>query len=298
MTMGRGGEPVGMQFTIIGAGKVGTALAVLLSRAGYEFVGAVSRSYESARRACGCAGMGRASADASALTRRAQIVFITTPDDAIADVCAGLAKAGAFARGAVVAHCSGALPSSILEPARGCGAHVGSMHPLQSFATAEQAAELLPGSFCCIEGDPEAVAALDAAALAVGARVMHIPTENKALYHASAVAACNFLVALESAALRMAEAAGIPREQALEALLPLVKGTVSNIEAVGIPQALTGPIARGDVETVRRHVEALRESLPALLPLYKALALETVEVALAKGTLEDGQAQDLRRLLS
>jgi len=284
-------------FAIVGPGKVGSALARALSLAGYTFLGAAGRSIESARRACEFAGGGWATTDAPELTRRARLVFITTPDDAIERACGELVARGAFARGAVVAHCSGALPSSVLAPARECGAHVGSMHPLQSFATAAQAVELLPGSFCCIEGDPEAVEVLRAAAEALGARVMQIPTEAKALYHAAAVVACNFLVALENAALKLDEAAGIERREALLSLLPLIKGTVSNMERVGIPDCLTGPIARGDVETVRRHLEAVERQLPDLLPLYKALGREAVEVASAKGTLSEGSAAELRRLL-
>ena len=284
-------------FAIVGAGKVGTALACLLARARYDFLGAAGRAIESARAACEFAGSGRPTTSAPELTRDAELVFITTPDDAIATVCGELAEASGFARGAVVAHCSGAHPSTILEPARSCGALIGSMHPLQSFATAQQAVRVLPGSYCCIEGDADAVQVLSAAARAIEARVMTIPTEGKALYHAAAVVACNFLVALEHAALKLDEAAGIHSGDAMQSLLPLIKGTVSNLETVGIPQCLTGPIARGDVETTRRHLEAIGRKLPDLLPLYKVLGLETIEVALAKGTLSEERAAELRRML-
>ena len=284
------------RFAIVGAGKVGSALARLLARAGYEFVGAASRRIESARSACEFAGGGRATMTPAEVTREADLVFITTPDDAIAAACDYLSQAGAFRAGAVVAHCSGAHASTILESARRCGAHLGSMHPLQSFATAEQAVEILPGSFCCIEGDQEAVRALSDAARRLDARVMSIPTEGKVLYHAAAVLACNFLVALENAALKTDEAAGIARGDALQSLLPLIKGTVSNIEKVGIPQCLTGPIARGDVETTRRHLEAIEAKIPELLPLYKTLGRETVEVGLAKGTLSEDKAELLVRM--
>ena len=187
-----------MRFCIVGAGKVGSALARLLSQAGWEFLGAASRSLESAERACRFAGCGRPSTDAAKLTRAADLIFITVPDDAISSVCRELAEAGGISSGAVVAHCSGAHSSSVLEDARGCGGAVGSMHPLQSFATAEQAVRLLPGAYCCIEGDPSAVEVLREAAGAMGAKVLAIPAEGKALYHAAAVMACNYLVALES----------------------------------------------------------------------------------------------------
>ncbi|MHC4591226.1 MAG: Rossmann-like and DUF2520 domain-containing protein [Planctomycetota bacterium] len=288
---------MGATFAIIGAGTVGTALAKLLVEAGYQFVGAASRSLESAQAACDLAGAGRATVDPTDLTRLADLVLITTPDDAIQTVCDMLAEVDAFQVGTVVAHCSGALASDVLESARAAEACVGSFHPLQTLATVEEAVEILPGSYCCIEGDPVATAALESVANAIGLKVIQIPTEAKALYHAAAVMACNYLVALEDAALALAEAAGIERADALAALLPLVKGTVSNLEAVGTPDCLTGPIARGDVETVRGHVEAMQEMTPELLPLYRLLGLRTIDVALAKGTLTKKAAAELRRTL-
>lgn len=284
-------------FAIVGAGKVGTALARLLGRAGYEFVGAASRTIESAQRACEFAGCGEATTRAADVTLRSALVFLTVPDDAIAAVSDALAAEGAFRPGSVVAHCGGALPSTVLEGARGCGAHVGSLHPMQSFATPEQAVRILPGSCCCVEGDPDAVPVLEAAARALGGHVLTIATEDKALYHAAGCVASGYTVALQNAALKLNAAAGIGREDALKIMLPLLRGTLENVERVGIPQCLTGPIARGDVETVRRHVEAIRAEVPELLPLYKVMGREAVEVALAKGTLSDQAAERLRALL-
>ncbi len=186
-------------FAIVGAGKVGSALARLLSEHGYEFLGAASRSTESAEAACEFAGAGTPHTAVAPLTRRAGLVFLTVPDDAIEQVCSQIARDKGFAEGAVVAHCSGALDSTTLAPAAEAGAHVGSMHPLQSFATAEQALSILPGFCCCIEGDEPAVRVLREVARALQCPPMTIPTEGKTLYHAAAVVACNFLVALEDA---------------------------------------------------------------------------------------------------
>ncbi len=284
-----------MPFAIVGAGKLGTALAVLLSRASYPFVGAVNRTLASAQSACDAAGAGTASTDAADVLSGAELVFITTPDDAIGTVCAELAPH--LPEGAVVAHCSGALPSSVLAPAGAAGSHVGSLHPLQTLATVEQAVELLPGSYCCIEGDPEAVDVLEGVARAIGARPLVIATESKALYHAAAVMACNYLVTLQDAAVRLGTAAGLDGVEFLRALMPLVRGTVHNLEKVGLPNALTGPIERGDVETVRRHLDAIDRHAPEALRLYKLLGRNTVDLAARKGTIDGNTAERLLKLL-
>ena len=287
-----------MRFAIMGAGKVGTALARLLSEAGYEFVGAASRTLESAENACRFAGGGRASTDPAEVTRSADLVLITVPDDAIRTVCEELAEHGAIRQGAVVAHCNGALPSTILEGARTVGAHVGSLHPMQSFASAEQALRILPGSTCCVEGDEEAVLVLEEVARSLSCDVVTIATEAKPLYHAAGCAASNYLVAVQELALKLAAAAGIERTDAMQVLLPLVKGTVENFERLGSPACLTGPIARGDVETVRRHLQAIEDEAPDLLELYKVLGLQTVQIGLAKGSLSPQCAAELKRLLT
>jgi predicted short-subunit dehydrogenase-like oxidoreductase (DUF2520 family) len=284
-------------FAVIGPGKVGTALARLLVGAGYVLIGIAGRTLASAQTACAFAGAGRPATDPPELTGTADLVLIATPDDAIRGVCDQVADAGGFHPGAIVAHCSGALPSTVLARARRAGAHVGSMHPLQTFATAEQAVVLIPGSYCCIEGDAEAVAVLTEAAHALSMTPLSIATEAKPLYHAAAVVASNYLVVLAAAAVKLDETAGIAREDALKSLLPLIKGTVANLGDVGVPIALTGPVERGDVETARGHLSALRAKAPALLPLYKVLGLEAVKVARAKGTLSAERAARLVKLL-
>jgi len=284
-------------FAIVGAGKVGTALARLLTDAGWGFIGAASRSRESAARACAFAGAGRATADPTEVTADADLVFITTPDDVIGEVCDELGAAGGFRGGSIVAHCSGALPSTVLATARECGAYVASLHPMQTFATAEQAVRILPGSCCCVEGDPEAVTLLTQVAEALDAHVITIATEDKPLYHAAGCLASNYLVALQHAALKLTDAAGISRQDAMRMLVPLVKGTAANFDELGLPACLTGPISRGDVETVRRHLAAIGQRVPDLLPLYRVMGRETVEVARARGSLTPGAAHEILDLL-
>lgn len=283
---------------IIGAGKVGTALAALLKRKGYRVQGIASRSLSSAQAATDYLGGGvPVSTSPWELTPEADLVFVTTPDDAIAQVAEEVASREGFRPGQVVAHTSGALPSSILEPAKAQGAWIGSLHPLQSFADPRMAEEVLPRSTFCLEGDPEAVKALGKVVEAIGGEAFTIPTAKKPLYHAAAVLASNFFVTLLYASGGLYEAMGLDWSTAWRTLRPLVEGTFRNVDALGPVRALTGPVARGDVGVVRDHLEALRALPETYLDLYRGVCRMTVEVALKKGTLSPEAAEEILRLL-
>jgi predicted short-subunit dehydrogenase-like oxidoreductase (DUF2520 family) len=230
------------------------------------------------------------------------LVLITVPDDMIAEVCLQLARAKAFRPQAVVAHCCGALGSEALEAALICGAQTGSIHPLQTFPTVQAAVEKLPGSFCFIEGSPHACDVLESFAKAIGAVSMRIEGQGKSLYHAAAATASNFLVTLLDAATTMvAHALGgtaeTNRDKALAALGPLVQATLTNALQLGPERALTGPIARGDVETVRRHLEAVEQVSPQLAAMYRQLGAMTVDLALRKGSITCQKAEQLKGTL-
>jgi predicted short-subunit dehydrogenase-like oxidoreductase (DUF2520 family) len=282
---------------IIGCGIVGTAIGKLLARAGYPITGVTTRTLETAKEAGRVIGAGRFSDTPWDISKGAQVVFITTPDDAIASTCEAIASHKGLTTGAVVMHCSGALASGVLSAARRCGAVVASLHPLQSFASVDQAERLVPGSFCAVEGDDEALPVVRKLVKDLGGILMEMTPEGKTLYHAAAVVASNYLVTLMHLALELNRMAGVASSQAFEALQPLIKGTLSNIDARGIPEALTGPIARGDVETVMGHLEAMRQQAPKLLALYRILGLYTVGLATEKGTLGKDRAERLMALL-
>ncbi|MHC4718024.1 MAG: Rossmann-like and DUF2520 domain-containing protein, partial [Planctomycetota bacterium] len=195
---------------IIGPGRVGTALAVAAARAGYRVVGAAGRDAGRVKDAASRIGPDVAVGSPEEIAPRAPVVLLTVPDDAIEGLCRQLAEARAFAPGAVVAHCSGALSSEVLSPARDlCGAAIGSIHPLQTFPDAETGVERVGGTYFFCEGDDRAVAVLAALAEAVGGTPVRIAPEAKLLYHAAAVMACNCLAALLDASFRTAWEAGI-----------------------------------------------------------------------------------------
>jgi len=283
--------------SIIGAGKVGTAIGRLLAARGYDIRGVVATSMESASDSATRIGAGEPGTDAVAASKAAEWVFITTPDSKVGGVCDEVASGGGFKHGPLVAHFSGALGSGELKSAKEQGARVLSVHPLQSFASVDQAVKNLPGSYFSVEGDAEAAEEGSELVSALGGRKIVIPTEHKALYHAGAAVASNFLVAVIDFAAAIYGKLGMTRTEAVEAVMPLITGTVSNIGRVGVPDALTGPISRGDVDTVRSHVEALRTEMPEGLGLYRELGRYTVDVGLRKGSLKKEAAQEILGLL-
>jgi predicted short-subunit dehydrogenase-like oxidoreductase (DUF2520 family) len=282
-----------LKLGFIGAGTIGSTLALKLNSQGYPVVVVSSRHHASAKklawRITGCSPV----SDNQAVADGAELVFITTPDDVIATA---VSQIGWHQRQMVV-HCSGADTTDILEPARKAGAYVGVLHPLQTFADAKQARKNLPGSTFALEAEPPLLEILQSMARALGGHWIKLKADDKAVYHAAAVIACNYLVTLVKMATDLWPNFGVPREKATEALLPLIRGTVHNLETIGLPNCLTGPIARGDSGTIRKHLEALERVSPDTLVAYRELGLKTIPIALAKGTITEPQAQEIRAIL-
>jgi predicted short-subunit dehydrogenase-like oxidoreductase (DUF2520 family) len=287
---------------IIGAGRVGSAVGFLLRRAGYTMAAVAARSLASAEKASAFIGAGDPTMDAVKASSKADIVFITTPDGAIKNVCDRISSGGGFKAGALVLHMSGAHSLDLLDAARIAGAHRAVLHPLQSVASREQGITTLPGSYFRIETDPEAQVLAREIVTALGGIELVMPKwspdkDSAALYHAGAVAVSNYFVALVDYGLRFYQALGAERNEALKAVLPLIRGTLHNIETLGIPDALTGPIMRGDVQTVRDHLHAMQKRTPELVSLYKELARQTVSVARDQGSINQETAEKLLRLV-
>jgi predicted short-subunit dehydrogenase-like oxidoreductase (DUF2520 family) len=282
-----------LKLGFIGAGTVGTALAVRLAAKGYPVVAVSSRSRASAEKLAGAVSGCRAFDNNQKVADNAELVFITTPDDAIAPVAAKVR----WHPGQSVVHCSGADSVAILKPARELGAKVGAFHPLQTFASVKQAIDNIPGSTFALEAEEPLLKNLKDMASALDGHWVELKASDKVLYHASAVIACNYLVTLVKMATDLWQTFNVPPQQATQALLPLIRGTIHNIDTVGIPQCLTGPIARGDIGTINKHLDALDKTAPHLLPTYCELGRQTIPIALAKGKINQNQARELQTIL-
>lgn len=276
--------------SIVGAGRMGTALGLALSRCGYEVEAIVARKSSSARSSARLFDKPPRALSSKELDTlpHSDIIFITTPDDRIREtaerIAASLARASS---GRTALHTSGALSSEELTSLRGAGFSTGSMHPLLAVSDARTGAENLPQAFFCIEGERHALRAARAMVRRLGARSFSIKTARKALYHAAAVTASGHLVALFDLASEMLSRCGLDEGEARSILMPLVRSTLHNLSEHEPARALTGTFARADVETVRRHLRAIREfKLADALTAYTLLGQRSLRLAKERGADE------------
>jgi predicted short-subunit dehydrogenase-like oxidoreductase (DUF2520 family) len=281
---------------IIGAGTVGTAVGATLQSRGYKIAAVAAKSQASLDRAASYLDA-HATNDIAEAAGLGDLIFITTSDDSIKDACDDIGARGGFSVDDIVFHMSGALPLSALAAAERYGAKTGCIHPMQTFATVDSAIERLPGSVFGVTADDEALTTADEIIDALGSEKVMVKDEDKAIYHAAACVVSNYLVSLVHLGEGLYGEIGIEKEMARKAFLPLLKGTVVNIANYGPAEALTGPIARGDIGTIARHLEALQRTAPWALPAYREMGLYTVRVAVEKGTVDENTAIELTRLL-
>lgn len=277
---------------LIGAGRAGGALACALAQAGLSITAVADLS--PVRAAETAALVGAAACEPDEAVRAADVIFLAVPDDAIAPAAADLAPRLASITGKVFHHLSGARPASLLRPLSAHGA-LGSFHPLIALADPERGARMLRGCYYGLEGDPEAVAVGRVLVDRLGGKPIILATGEKARYHAAAVLASNCLVALVDTALGLYVRCGLDRAEALAAIRPLLEATLDNLHALGPERALTGPVSRGDLETVRNHLEVL-DGDPAD-GVYRALGLAALSLAERAGRLDRGRAAALAALL-
>jgi predicted short-subunit dehydrogenase-like oxidoreductase (DUF2520 family) len=256
----------------IGAGRLAASFAAALRAAGYcvaRVASAKPASAEVLARA-----VGARVATPQQVADSCELVFLTAPDSAIPD----LARQIAWRPRQAAVHCSGALGLDVLSPAAEAGALTGCLHPLQSFPSREGDPARFKAVTCGIEAPAELGAALERIASDLGAGVVRLEGVDRAGYHAAAVFVSNYVVSLAAAAERVWEQSGLPREAAREALAPLLLGAAQNVGAHELAEALTGPVARGDLATIERHLGALDDG--PLRELYRGLAAQLLSLDL------------------
>ena len=282
---------------VIGCGHVGKTLSRLWAEKGVFDIGCVvNRSLASSRRAVKFVGSGRA-VSSYAEIEKADLVMISTADEAIEACCLDLCDLGILAQGSIVFHTSGSLPSGLLDSAAARGASIASIHPVKSFADPLSAVQTFAGTYCALEGDPEACNVLGDALERLGATTFQVEPEFKTVYHAANVIVCNYLIALLETGLRCFEKAGLSRPTAMRVMEPLVRESTANLFRLGPAAALTGPIARGETSVVQRQCEAIGDWDQAIERVYRSLGRIAVEVAAAKGHADAESLAAIEKLL-
>jgi predicted short-subunit dehydrogenase-like oxidoreductase (DUF2520 family) len=265
--------------SFIGCGHLGKTLGRLWADAGTVVIQDVlTQSAASAQNAVAYIGAGSAANNYADL-RPADIYLMATSDDSIASACEALVRTSRVRQGSVVFHCSGALPSSVLNAASRRGATVASVHPIRSFASPDDVVKDFTGTWCGVEGDDAALALLVPIFEAIGAKTARIEAAEKILYHAAAVFAANYTTTLLAVAQDAYVAAGIAPDTALQLMEPLVRASIDNVFRLGPAAALSGPAARGDTATVEKQQATVSAWQPKYGEAYRQLAALATELA-------------------
>ena len=243
----------------------------LLSQAGFRMQFVAARRLAAARRAARFIGAGRAVSLHAPELKRAQVFLLTTSDSAIEAVARQLAASVKDLRGKIALHACGSLPASVLAPLKRRGAAVGSLHPYQTIPNPKQGTRNLRGCFWGIEGDAKANRVAKRWIRALGGIAFPVREENKTLYHLSAFLTCPTIVTLMNASTKLLAKSGVPERIAQPMLAGFVATTAKNFGIFGAKKSLTGPAARGDWETLRKHLRALRRDAPEIVPAYKEI---------------------------
>jgi predicted short-subunit dehydrogenase-like oxidoreductase (DUF2520 family) len=287
-------HPARLDIGIVGAGRVGTALAVALSRAGHRVTGASAVSAASRRRVDKYLP-GTPVMEPAEVIGAADLVLLTVPDDALGGLVSGLAATGAPLAGRLVAHASGRHGLAVLEPATRLGALPLALHPVMTFTGRPDDIDRIAGISFGVTAPPQLRPAAEVLVLEMGGEPVFIAEEDRGLYHAALAGAANHLVTLVVQAADLLRRAGVP--QPARMLGPLLSAALDNALRLD-DAALTGPVARADAETVARHLDALRAAAPEALGAYLAMARLTATRALAAGTLTAADAQRLLDVLA
>ena len=285
---------------IIGAGRLGQAFAIALQSSGYPIVALVARHRQKAEKAAAILRKPKPRilvANQLAKLPEADLILIATPDDVIAETAQNLSSLWTGKARSTVLHTSGALSSEVLATLAEKGFQTGSIHPLVSISEPVSGAAALRGAFFCLEGTRKAKRLATGIVHDLRGTSFTIKPENKALYHAAAVMVSPHLTALVDLAMEMLAACGLSKTKAQQVFGPLLESTVNNLKTSSPQQALTGTFARGDIATVRRHLNALSgKELAGALQVYKLLGLHSLRLA-EKNGLGPQRIKQIKRLL-
>lgn len=285
----QGDGPVGF----IGAGRLGSSLAIAMDRAGYEIIAIHRRSPSKARLSLSSLAGSNVTDRPQQVVEAAKIIFITTPDDVIYDTVNHLD----WGPNQAVIHCSGAMPVSLLRKARDQRAAVGGMHPIQTFPTEDSHDSFKGVTFGLESENPKLIDWMQLLSGNLGGRHIELLAHERPAYHASTTMACGLITGLVGLATKMWSSMGRSREDALIALTPLVMATAGHLSELGIPRALTGPYVRGDVETVSKHLHAVSVRGQDMALAYAALALATIPLAIEQGVSDPDSMIDIESML-
>ncbi|HEV7744660.1 MAG TPA: Rossmann-like and DUF2520 domain-containing protein [Pyrinomonadaceae bacterium] len=273
---------------IIGAGRVGQALALALQSSGYSIIALVARRRWKAEKAATLLHKRLNKTKPPPLVFAANqlaevpptdLILISTPDDLIAEVAHSLSGLWSARKRSTILHTSGALSSAVLRPLEKSGFQTGSIHPLISISDPVSGAAALHGAFFCLEGDRKAKLVAQAIVRDLGGSNFSIKPEHKALYHAAAVMAAPHVTALVDLAIETLAACGLSKRKAQQVFVPLLESTVNNLKTSSPEQALTGTFARGDIATVRRHLDSFSgKQFAAALEVYNLLGLHSLRM--------------------
>jgi predicted short-subunit dehydrogenase-like oxidoreductase (DUF2520 family) len=283
-----------IEIALIGAGRLGTNLGYALKKRGYSIKAISDKIISSAKQSAEFINQGKPFKDNIKAASYGKLIFICVPDREIENICKELSSSSLNFDDKYVFHCSGLLSSEVLYPLKKRGAHVASFHPIQSFAKKKPSENKFKDIYFGLEGDKEAISLAIKIVKDLGGKYIILSKENKTLYHTACTVASNFLVLLLDMALEFLKKINLPKELSLNLILPLVKGTLDNIEKSGVEESLTGPLIRGDVESVKAHLNAIKGT-PDEYEIYKQFSLWALKSY--KSKLKQEQFNLLRDLL-
>ncbi len=283
---------------LIGPGRVGSAVCKRLLLAGYPITAVIGRDNERAKEACKFIGCPTAVASTQLLdSTTAQIILLAVPDDQIEPVAQQLQANNKLSPQTLLIHFSGLYPATIMAQ-NSSNATLLSLHPLLPFANCQIAFDKLAQCPCAIESDDQDALVLGEQLVEeIGGTHFIIACDKKVLYHSAACIASNYLVTLLASAQDLLVKCDIEKDQTVSLLLPLVQVSLDNVHQLGLEQGLTGPIVRGDVGTIAKHIEALQNNAPELLPIYQQLGKLTTALSQKSDRLDAARASTIRQLL-